>query len=133
MIRTSIVCVAALLFACKTKTSDDLVIGTSASSLTSPTTAMDLDPSADVVRIRLEAAPRTGSNSSPYLYAYNGVNPGPTIRAKIGDTLEVEFAAYLNETKSETNTNEDFIFNKTRQEDLGSFEDISEEMIKNED
>ena len=90
MIRASIVCVAALLFACKTKPSDVLMMETHASSLTSPTTATDLDPSADVVRIRLEAAPRTASDSSPYLYAYNGVNPGPTIRAKLGDTLEVE-------------------------------------------
>ena len=48
-------------------------------------------------------------------------------------SLEEEFAAYLNESKSENITNEDFVFNKTRQEDEGSFEDISEEMIKNED
>ncbi len=48
-------------------------------------------------------------------------------------SLEEEFAAYLNESKSETNTNEDVIFNQVRQEDEGSFEDISEEMIKNED
>ena len=47
--------------------------------------------------------------------------------------VEEEFAAYLNESKSETNTNEDVIFNQVRQEDEGSFEDISEEMIKNED
>ena len=47
-------------------------------------------------------------------------------------TLEEEFAAYLNESKPETTTNEDFIFNKTKQEE-GSFEDVSEEMIKNED
>ncbi len=49
------------------------------------------------------------------------------------ETLEEEFAAYLNESKSETNTNEDLIFNQGRQDDEGSFEDISEEMIKNED
>jgi len=49
------------------------------------------------------------------------------------ETLEEEFAAYLNETKSKTNTNEDLIFNQGRQDDEGSFEDISEEMIKNED
>ena len=48
-------------------------------------------------------------------------------------TLEEEFAAYLNESKSETNTNEDFVFNKARPEDEGSFEDISDEIIKNED
>ena len=48
-------------------------------------------------------------------------------------SLEEEFAAYLNESKSEIKTNDDFILNKTRQEDEGSFEDISEEKIKNED
>ena len=48
-------------------------------------------------------------------------------------SLEEEFAAYLNETKSETNINNDFVINKTIQEDEGSFEDISEEKIKNED
>ena len=48
-------------------------------------------------------------------------------------SLEEEFAAYLNESESETKTNDDFILNKIRQEDEGSFEDISEEKIKNED
>ena len=48
-------------------------------------------------------------------------------------SLEEEFAAYLSESKSETNTNENIIFNKIRHEDEGSFEDISEEIIKNED
>jgi DNA-directed RNA polymerase subunit omega len=48
-------------------------------------------------------------------------------------SLEEEFAAYLNESKQATTSNEDFVFNKTRQEEDGSFEDISEEMIKNED
>ena len=49
------------------------------------------------------------------------------------ESLEEEFAAYLNDSMSETNTNEDFVFNKTRQEYEGTFEDISEEMIKKED
>ena len=48
-------------------------------------------------------------------------------------SLEEEFAAYLNEAKPETNINNDFVVNKTMQEDEGSFEDISEETIKNED
>ena len=48
-------------------------------------------------------------------------------------SLEDEFAAYLNESKPVTNTNEDLVFDKIRQEDDGSFEDISDEMIKNED
>ena len=48
-------------------------------------------------------------------------------------SLEEEFAAYLNESNQENNTNNDFVLNKSIQEDEGSFEDISEEVIKNED
>ena len=48
-------------------------------------------------------------------------------------SLEEEFAAYLNESKVEATTNEDLVFNKIKQEEEGSFEDVSEEMIKNED
>ena len=48
-------------------------------------------------------------------------------------SLEEEFAAYLNDHKSENNVNDGFTFNKIKQEDEGSFEDISDEMIKNED
>ena len=48
-------------------------------------------------------------------------------------SLEEEFAAYLNESNLETNINNDLVINKTTQEDEGSFEDISEEIIKNED
>ena len=48
-------------------------------------------------------------------------------------SLEEEFAAYLNESNPETNINNDFVINKTIHEDDGSFEDVSEEMIKNED
>ena len=47
-------------------------------------------------------------------------------------SLEEEFAAYLNESKSVTSSDEDIVFNKITQDD-GSFEDISEEIIKNED
>ena len=48
-------------------------------------------------------------------------------------SLEEEFAAYLNESNQETNINNEFAINKTIQEDEGSFEDVSEEMINNED
>ena len=48
-------------------------------------------------------------------------------------SLEEEFAAYLNESKVEATTNDDLVFNKIKQEEEGSFEDVSEEMIKNED
>ena len=49
------------------------------------------------------------------------------------ETLEEEFAAYLNETKPEELNNGDFVFNKNNQVDEGSFEDISDELIKKED
>ena len=48
-------------------------------------------------------------------------------------SLEEEFAAYLNESNSENNINNDFVINKTIQEEESSFEDVSDEMIKNED
>ena len=48
-------------------------------------------------------------------------------------SLEEEFAAYLNDHKPENNVNEGFTFNKIRQEDEGSFEDVSDEIINNED
>ena len=48
-------------------------------------------------------------------------------------SLEEEFAAYLNESKPETINNEDFVLNNIKQEEEGSFEDVSEEIIKNED
>lgn len=54
--------------------------------------AEDLDPAPDRVLVRLEAAP---SASGPWLYAYNGLNPGPLIRARKGDTLTVEFTNRL--------------------------------------
>jgi len=49
------------------------------------------------------------------------------------ETLEEEFAAYLNETKPEELNSGDFVFNKNNQVDEGSFEDISDELIKKED
>ena len=48
-------------------------------------------------------------------------------------SLEEEFAAYLNDQKPENNLNEGFTFNKISQEDEGSFDDVSDEIIKNED
>ena len=48
-------------------------------------------------------------------------------------SLEEEFAAYLNEVKTEPNTNQDFTLNTNKSDDEGSFVDISDELIKNED
>ena len=60
-----------------------------ASALAQPPQATDLAPAANLVRINLTAAAIPGSDGQAYRYAYNGSVPGPTIRAKMGDTLEV--------------------------------------------
>ena len=49
------------------------------------------------------------------------------------ESLEEEFAAYLNESKNEPVNEQDFIFNKNKTDDEGTFVDISEDLIKNED
>ena len=48
-------------------------------------------------------------------------------------SLEEEFAAYLNETDNDKQVNENLMFNKPNSEDGGSFVDVSEEFLKNED
>ena len=48
----------------------------------------DLDPDEGVVHARLRAARTEGG--APWLYAYNGLNPGPLIRGRVGDTLIIE-------------------------------------------
>ena len=48
-------------------------------------------------------------------------------------SLEEEFAAYLNETKTEPSVDQDLIFNKNKLDDEGSFVDVPDEFIKNED
>lgn len=53
-----------------------------------PVEATDVDPAADVVRVELTAS-RLAAGAD-FLYAYNGTNPGPTIRANVGDTLVVD-------------------------------------------
>ncbi|TNF32020.1 MAG: multicopper oxidase family protein, partial [Deltaproteobacteria bacterium] len=50
-----------------------------------PAAAPDLDPDPDVVRYALRAAPREDGS-----WAYDGQVPGPTLRAKVGDTVVVE-------------------------------------------
>ena len=49
------------------------------------------------------------------------------------ESLEEEFAAYLNETKNEKINDHDLFLNKNKNEDDGTFVDISEDLIKNED
>ena len=48
-------------------------------------------------------------------------------------SLEDEFAAYLNESKEETLSDDGLTTNKNKLHDEGSFEDISETLLKNED
>ena len=48
-------------------------------------------------------------------------------------SLEEEFAAYLNENDNNNVSNENLIFNKINSEEDGSFVDVSEELLKNED
>ena len=48
-------------------------------------------------------------------------------------SLEEEFAAYLNETKTETSVDQDLIFNKNKLDDEGSFVDVPDDLLKNED
>ena len=48
-------------------------------------------------------------------------------------SLEDEFSAYLNDSKTENIVTDDFPFNTSKVEDEGSFEDISEDLLKKED
>ncbi len=48
-------------------------------------------------------------------------------------SLEEEFAAYLNESDNKHQNNDDFMFNKTNSNEEGSFIDVSDEYLKNED
>ena len=48
-------------------------------------------------------------------------------------SLEDEFAAYLNDTKNETPSNDSFMMNNNKIDDETSFEDISQTLLNNED
>ena len=48
-------------------------------------------------------------------------------------SLEEEFAAYLNESDNKNQNDDDFMFNKTNSNEEGSFVDVSDEFLKNED
>ncbi len=51
--------------------------------------ATDLEPAADVVHVALTVAPLAAPHDG-FEYGVNGATPGPTIRAREGDTLVVE-------------------------------------------
>ena len=48
-------------------------------------------------------------------------------------SLEDEFAAYLNESGDENQSDDNFMINKINSDEEGSFLDVSEESLKNED
>lgn len=52
----------------------------------SPPVARDLEPRADVVKIALRAAPLDASGAR---LGYDGASPGPTVRARVGDQVEI--------------------------------------------
>ena len=48
-------------------------------------------------------------------------------------SLEEEFAAYLNESDNKNQNNDDLMFNNSNSKEEGSFIDVSDEFLKNED
>jgi len=60
--------------------------------LLSPAEAIDLDSASDILHAQFIAAPMTYAIGGQEVegYAYNEQIPGPTLRAKVGDTLIVE-------------------------------------------
>ena len=61
----------------------------------------------------------------------NIIKESPQIEDDI--SLEDEFAAYLKDTKDENSSDDSLNISKNKIEDEGSFEDISESLLKNED
>lgn len=64
-------------------------------ALSLPPEAVNQSTQANLVQINLRAARITNAEAGAYQYAYNGTVPGPTIRAQLGDTLEVIFENQL--------------------------------------
>ena len=83
----------ALIGACTPTPAQKLVLDELTTSLaapmTTPPTAADLDPDPSVLRVVLRAQ-RLPEPHGGFRYAYNGLTPGPTIEAELGQTLEVE-------------------------------------------
>ena len=48
-------------------------------------------------------------------------------------SLEDEFSAYLNEVSVDKTDNSDLVLNKSKSEDEGSFDDVSQELLRKED
>lgn len=65
-----------------------------------PPVAVDINPDPDIVEVNLAAAETTWQfieGIDTTVYAYNGTIPGPTIEAKVGDTVVVHFTNNLPE------------------------------------
>jgi len=65
--------------------------------LASPAVARDLDPDPGVVRVRLRAAPARVPIAGVEVdaLAFEGQVPGPTVRARVGDTIVAEIVNHL--------------------------------------
>src|SRR5262245_37037500 len=74
-------------------------VGADSNLLRSPREAEDLDPDPNVVHVRLVAAPAVHTIGGRQIsgFAYNGQTPGPTLRAKVGDSLRVDFENQLDQ------------------------------------
>jgi FtsP/CotA-like multicopper oxidase with cupredoxin domain len=77
----------------------ELPIPSGTPALPEPATAPDLDPADGIVSVSLVADEMTFERAGITIdgYAFNGQVPGPTIRAKVGDVLEVEVTNDLDE------------------------------------
>lgn len=86
-------CAGLALAACKSSDpAPEASAGKARRAVSPPAEAVDLDPDPDVVQVELTAARR---EDGAYAFAYNGQNPGPTIRAKVGDELVVTLVNQL--------------------------------------
>ena len=70
----------------------ELPVPSGSVSIPEPETAPDLDPADGIVAVSLVADEMSFERAGIAIdgYAFNGQVPGPTIRAKVGDVLEVE-------------------------------------------
>lgn len=87
------------LAAASTDTGRDSGVAESERALPIVPDAEDLDPAENAVRISLVAGLLQHSIGGQVVdgFGYNGMSPGPTIRANVGDTVTVEFVNSLDE------------------------------------
>ncbi len=75
-----------------------LLAASATGQILDPPVATDVNPDPDIVEIFLEASETTKQyrpGAATAVMAYNGTIPGPTIEAKVGDTLIVHFTNNL--------------------------------------